>query len=169
MHEKRTKTLMETDENANLVPAAYTTGLLRPGIGRVLREASKAWNRLLQDRLADHDIGLAEYLHLRALWSNDGISQIELAQRIGIEKASSTAVLNSLEAKGLIHRSRDAGDRRKVNVFLTEEGKSRKETLLPVAHTVAFQAIRGFREEEVPLLVSLLQRMTSNLLDDPQK
>ncbi|MGV6874956.1 MarR family winged helix-turn-helix transcriptional regulator [Pseudochelatococcus sp. B33] len=156
---------MESAGKANLVPSPYAEGA-RPGIGRVLREASKVWNRLLQERLAVHNIGLAEYLHLRALWAQDGVPQIELAQRIGIEKASSTAVLNSLETKDLIRRTRDAEDRRKVNVFLTEKGQELKETLLPTAHTVALQAIRGFHEDEVLLLVSLLRKMIDNLQDE---
>lgn len=155
---------MESEEYTDdLIPAAYASGALRPGIGRVLREASKVWNKLLQERLAVHDIGLAEYLHLRALWANDGISQIELAQRIGIEKASSTAVLNSLEAKELIRRVRDERDKRKVNVFLTTKGQTQRETLLPVAHSVALQSIRGFDQSDVQHLVVLLAKLTANL------
>lgn len=134
-----------------------------PGIGRVLRHASKAYNRVLQERLSSYDIGLAEYLHLRALWSRGGISQIELAQSIGIEKASSTAVLNSLEAKGLIARSRNAQDKRQLNVVLTPAGQALKDTLLPAARSVAFQAVDGFDEREIPLLIALLQKLTLNL------
>lgn len=134
-----------------------------PGVGRALRQASKVYNRALQEQLAAYDIGLAEYLHLRSLWSHNGLSQIELSQRIGIEKASSTAVLNSLEDKKLIHRIRNSEDKRKINVFLTPEGGRLKDTLLPAARTVARKAVEGFDESEVQLLTGLLQRLTLNL------
>jgi len=134
-----------------------------PGVGRALRQASKAYNRVLQERLAAYDIGLAEYLHLRTLWSHDGLSQIELSQRIGIEKASSTAVLNSLEEKELIQRKRNSEDKRKINVFLTIKGHGLKTTLLPAARTVALKAVEGFDENEVRILTGFLQKLTSNL------
>lgn len=134
-----------------------------PGVGQILRQASKTYNARLQESLSPYDIGLAEYLHLRALWTREGISQNELAQRIGIERASSTAVLTSLEHKRLIRRTRDSEDKRKVNVFLTPEGSVLRETLLPAARKVAQRAVEGFVESEVSLLTGLLQKMTLNL------
>ena len=134
-----------------------------PGVGRALRQASKVYNRSLQEELATYDIGLSEYLHLRSLWSHNGLSQIELSQRIGIEKASSTAVLNSLEEKKLIQRIRNSEDKRRINVFLTPEGEALQETLLPAARTVALRAVEGFSESDVQMLTGLLQRLTLNL------
>lgn len=134
-----------------------------PGVGRALRQANKVYNRALQERLAAFDIGLAEYLHLRSLWSNDGLSQIELSQRIGIEKASSTAVLNSLEEKKLIQRIRNSDDKRRINVFLTGKGDSLKETLLSAARTVALKAVDGFDESEARTLTRLLEKLATNL------
>ena len=156
----RNKTLNSTtSENLTDTPTESSS----PGVGRALRQASKVYNRALQEELATYDIGLSEYLHLRSLWSHNGLSQIELSQRIGIEKASSTAVLNSLEEKKLIQRIRNSEDKRRINVFLTPEGEALQETLLPAARTVALRAVEGFSESEVRMLTGLLQRLTLNL------
>jgi DNA-binding MarR family transcriptional regulator len=48
-------------------------------------------------------------------------------------------------------------------VVLTQEGQSLKDTLLPAARSVAFQAVDGFEEAEILMLIGLLQRLTANL------
>jgi len=60
-----------------------------------------------------------------------GLTQVELATRMRVEKASLTGVLNSLEAKGLIARARNRQDRRKVNLRLTEAGAGWGQSCLP--------------------------------------
>ena len=88
----------------------------------LLRDADTAFNRYLTAQLATHGITFSQFQHLRNLWVENGLTQAELSRRIGIEMASSTAVLDSLEADKLITRVRNAADRRKINVFLTAAG-----------------------------------------------
>lgn len=138
------------------------------GVGRALRKAARTYNRLLEDRLAAQGMGLAEYLHLRELWLADGLSQIEMARRIGIRKASSTTVLAGLEAKGLIRRRRNAADRRVVNVFLTRLGASRRQEILDTARLAALRAIGDFDAGEVETLLGFLERIERNLTAQDQ-
>lgn len=51
------------------------------------------------------------------------ISQKELTDRLGIEPGSMSEVLAKLEDKGYIQREKDADDRRKMMITLTEAGK----------------------------------------------
>jgi DNA-binding MarR family transcriptional regulator len=133
------------------------------GIGRSLRKANKVYNRLLQDRLAEHDIGLAEFLHLRQLWRDDRIPQAELARRIGIEKASSTKVIAALVAKGYITRQADDTDSRRMLVNLTQKARDEEDVLLSTARGVALKAIHDFTEEEVEAFSGMLDRFVNNL------
>ena len=136
---------------------------LRSGIGKLLRRAHRTYSRRLQDDLAAHGVSLAQYLHLRELWELNGITQIELSQKVGIEKASSTAVLDALEKNGLILRVRNAQDRRKVNVYLTPAGQKIRDVLSPAAKGVATQAVSDLSEAELDILFSALTRMITNL------
>jgi DNA-binding MarR family transcriptional regulator len=133
------------------------------GVGKLLRRAHRSYSRKLQERLADHGISLAQYLHLRELWELNGITQVELSQRVGIEKASSTAVLDALEKQNLILRVRNAEDRRKVNVYLTPAGQKVRSVLSPAAKDVAAQAVSELSQAELDVLVSVLNRMIANL------
>jgi MarR family transcriptional regulator, organic hydroperoxide resistance regulator len=136
------------------------------GVGKLLRRAHRSYSRKLQERLADHGVSLAQYLHLRELWEMNGITQVELSQQVGIEKASSTAVLDALEKQNLIFRVRNAQDRRKVNVYLTPAGQKIRDVLSPAAKGIAAQAVSDLSDSELDILFSVLNRMIGNLEDD---
>jgi DNA-binding MarR family transcriptional regulator len=138
---------------------------IRSGIGKLLRRAHRTYSRKLQDELAAHRVSLAQYLHLRELWELNGITQVELSQKVGIEKASSTAVLDSLERGGLIFRVRNPEDRRKVNVYLTPAGQKIRDVLGPAAKSVAAQAVSDLSMSELDMLFSVLNKMITNLED----
>lgn len=46
---------------------------------------------------------------------------------MGLEARSLTRILKSLEDRGIIQRKADKNDKRSVRIFLTREGKKRKE------------------------------------------
>src|SRR3981189_3819904 len=97
----------------------------KTGIGMLLRDADSAFNRDLTAALAVHGVTFGQFQHLRNLWVENGLTQAELSRRIGIEMASSTAILDSLEAAKLATRVRNTADRRKINVFLPPPGPPR--------------------------------------------
>lgn len=134
------------------------------GMGRLLRQCYRAFAYGLQKQLAPHKVTTSQWLHLRALWEEDGLSQGEISRRIGIEKASSTAVLDSLEQRKFIRRLRNKSDRRKTNVFLTPTGRALKATLLPCAVAMTAQARQGLTPEEVLTFLRVLETMIENLL-----
>jgi DNA-binding MarR family transcriptional regulator len=55
-----------------------------------------------------------------------GTPATKIGPSIGMEPRSLTRMLKTLEEKGWIYRETDAGDKRFVNVFLTDEGKKRR-------------------------------------------
>ncbi len=91
------------------------------------------------------------------------MSQVELAQRMLVEKASLTPVLAALAASGLITRVRNSEDRRKVNISLTPSGRRLKDQLLPLGGKVNKRATRGMSASEVQQLRRLLARLLINL------
>ena len=54
-------------------------------LGYWLRDAHRAFVRALAQELAPHGILPAQWTVLRALWHRDGVTQVELAERIGGE------------------------------------------------------------------------------------
>jgi len=128
----------------------------------LLRDADTAFNRYLRTRLAAHAVTFGQFQHLRNLWVEDGLTQAELSRRIGIEMASSTAILDSLETTRLITRVRNAADRRKINVFLTPAGAALEVPLMACAADANQRASKGLSKAEVAQLFALAGRVIEN-------
>src|SRR5258708_30664584 len=88
-------------------------------VGSPARYAHRAFAKALAGELAPHDILGAQWSVLRVLWEQEGLSQVDLAERMRVEKASLTSVLDAMERRRLIVRTRNSDDRRKVNINLT--------------------------------------------------
>jgi DNA-binding MarR family transcriptional regulator len=137
------------------------------GIGALLRQAHRAYSQALQQKLLALDVTLPQYLHLRVLWEKENLTQVEISQHVGIEKASSTAVFNTLEKNKLIKRTRSKSDRRKVKVALTPAGKALEPLLRPAAKSIAVKAISGLDETDTDIFIMVLHKIISNLEPPP--
>jgi len=71
-------------------------------------------------------------------------SQQQVAGRLGVDRTTMVALIDGLEAKGLVARHADAGDRRRNVVELTGDG-----------HTALARAIRASDQAEQQLLAEL--------------
>lgn len=59
--------------------------------------------------------------------SEEGTPATKIAPLMGLEARSLTRILKTLEEAGMIYREADRSDRRLVRIFLTAEGKRKKE------------------------------------------
>lgn len=73
--------------------------------------------------LAPCDIRPAQYSVLVVIGANPGLSQTDVAQRLGIERARLVRLLDVLERRGLIRRRPSASDRRSHALHLTRDGQ----------------------------------------------
>jgi DNA-binding MarR family transcriptional regulator len=132
-------------------------------LGYLARYAHRAFVKALADELAPHGILTAQWSVLRILWDIEGLTQVELAERMRVEKASLTGVLEGMERRGLILRVRNDTDRRKINITLTAQGRRLKTDVLPYAAKINRKATRGMSEAETVLLRQLLARLIQNI------
>jgi DNA-binding MarR family transcriptional regulator len=131
----------------------------------VVRDVHRAFSRALQAKIAAHGVSMGQWFFLRALWDEDGLTQRELSQRVGMMEPTTVTALNSMERRGLVERVRNPHDRRKVNIYLTPKGRSLREVLLPCAAEVSELATRGVQPADLALAIDLLHRMIINLGD----
>ena len=143
--------------------AAAMRGVPDIGLGMLLRDANAVFNKVLREELAKHDITFSQYQHLRQLWQADGLAQVELSGRIGIETASSTAVIDQLEKRGFIRRKRDTSDRRRIIVTLTPAGRALEKPLDGCALAVNMRARNGLSKAEVAMLFETVGKVIGNL------
>lgn len=132
-------------------------------LGQVLRDAHRAFSRALQSRIAAHGVTMGQWSFLRALWEEDGLTQRQLSQRVGMMEPTTVTALNGMERSGFVVRVRNPGDRRKVNIYLTEKGRALQALLLPHALEVARQATEGVSAADLRTALHALSRLIANL------
>src|SRR5512137_1619521 len=132
-------------------------------VGYLVRETHRAFLRALGARVSRHQVSIGMWYFLRALWEEDGLTQRELSRRVRMMEPTTATALESMERRGLISRTRNAEDRRKVNIRLTEEGRRLREVLLPYAIEVNQVALAGISPKKIPLLREQLDRIKRNL------
>lgn len=131
--------------------------------GYLVREANRLFGRMLQTLVERHGVTTAQWYFLRALWDDDGLTQAELSNRIGLTTPTTVTALNTLERKGLIKRHRHPTDKRKFNVYLTKRGRQLERLLLPCGKEVNSIATEGLPQEVTERARSGLRAMCVNL------
>ena len=88
----------------------------------LLKHAQLQLAELIGPALAPYGIDGRELAVLNALADQDPLSQQETARRLGIDRTTMVALVDALEAKGLVQRRPHPDDRRKNLVELTGTG-----------------------------------------------
>lgn len=131
--------------------------------------AHRLYQRQLQDHLAKRNLTVAQYLHLRVLREKKCLFQNEISAELGVEKASSTAIIDMLDREKLIERVRDDRDRRRIRVTLTEKGNDLANTILPFAKNIALTATDGVSAADLKIFFETMDRIVANLSVDPDR
>ena len=131
--------------------------------GYLVRDAHRAFQRLLERRIASYGVTRGQWYFLRVLWITDGLSQRELSARVGMMEPTTVIALRSMERAALIQRVRGHDDRRKVRVFLTAKAKRLRNELLIVAKSITDQAEDSVAARDLSVFRRVIVRMTANL------
>jgi DNA-binding MarR family transcriptional regulator len=116
-------------------------------------------------RITGTGIAPAQAYVLGELWFNEPLSQVDLARRLDIGKATVGQTLARLERAGVIKRQRTDADRRVVMVHLTETGRKLREPLRIATLAQADMLDSRLGKEKIAALTELL-RQANELLSD---
>jgi DNA-binding MarR family transcriptional regulator len=96
---------------------------------------------------------------LRMLGQSAGISQQELAARLGMHASRLVGLVDTLEKRGLVERQSSASDRRVYALHLTDAGRETLKQLSTIARAHDDTMCDGLSPEERRQLFSLLERI----------
>ncbi|MCC2602505.1 MarR family winged helix-turn-helix transcriptional regulator [Sphingopyxis yananensis] len=148
-------------------PAEYYTDP-ENSIGYLARIVFRSFSRILERGTMVHDVSAGQWRFLRQLWREDGITQRELSERIGMREPTTVVALKGLEKSGLIIRKKTDEDRRKTFIYLTPHAKKLEWILAPINAELHEVATRGMSDEEVETLQVLMRRVIDNLAEDSE-
>lgn len=98
------------------------------------------------------------------LRSEGGLSQRELARRMGVTPPSMTVALKKLEKQGYILREQDEKDQRITRIQISDQGNQCLEGLRSMMHELETGLYEGISKEERQELQKVLLKMRDNIL-----
>jgi DNA-binding MarR family transcriptional regulator len=134
---------------------------LSSSIATQIRKVHRIFVQDLERFLDPYDVSVGMWYFFRALWEEDGLSQRVLSDRAGVSSAAAVEQLRNMEKCGFIERRPDASDKRRIHVFLTDEGR-RLKSLLPGAAKMNSAALACLSEGEIGFLGLVLSRLMDN-------
>ncbi|HTZ91070.1 MAG TPA: MarR family transcriptional regulator [Streptosporangiaceae bacterium] len=136
---------------------AEPSDALATRLGYLLKHAQQRLVLAAAPALAKYGIDGRELAVLTVLAADYPLSQQEAGERLGVDRTTMVALLDDLEAKGLVERHRSIEDRRKNIVQLTDAGKRcldgagrardevEREYLAPLGDKLGQQFIRALQ------------------------
>jgi DNA-binding MarR family transcriptional regulator len=123
-------------------------------------------SRRLATELARNGIAFKQYFYLRALLEEDRISQIELSERVGMNRATVTSVVDTMEREGLVRRIADPNDRRVYLIALTPKGRKLRAPIMETIASIQTAASAGLSARELAEFRRIAEHMQRNLEPD---
>ncbi|MBV8260798.1 MAG: MarR family transcriptional regulator [Paraburkholderia sp.] len=142
----------------------YTTRnfMLTESVGFRIVKARNLVVAEMDAALKDLDITGQQMGILLSLEQGVATTPFELSKLLGIDTGLMTRMLDKLETKGLLARSRDADDRRVVNLNLTAKGLQTAAQIPEIAPHVLNARLRKFTKAEFAELNRLLRKFTDD-------
>ena len=147
--------------------AAPQVFVIEQSLGYLLNYVAKLFVHALATCLAQHDVTIGQWPVLMYLWVEDGLTQTALSRQVAIEAATMVRTIDRMERDGLVRRVRSHQDRRQINIFLTDKGRSLRDVLVPCALAVKTIAMQDFTDAEQDQLHTFLHRMIAAFDDAP--
>lgn len=131
-------------------------------IGYLIKRTRSMLSAAVEREIADQDATYEQWGVLLMILTERGDTAAVLARGMECDTGSMTRMLDRLEAKELIKRTRSEDDRRRVQLDLTPTGKKQAERIQKAIVKVLNRHLDGFSAEELDLFKSFLRRMLAN-------
>ncbi|MBB4931990.1 DNA-binding MarR family transcriptional regulator [Lipingzhangella halophila] len=122
--------------------------------------ASRAVSGLYRELLADLGLTYPQYLVMLVLWERDSIPVKDLGAALRLDSGTLSPLLRRMAQRGLLRRTRSAGDERVVLVALTEDGAALRERALDIPARVLCGT--GIPRDKAAELRGLLDQITES-------
>lgn len=131
----------------------------RPGF--MLRRAHQISVSLFMEEAAAFGVTTTQYGVLVILRACEGLDQIGLSKKVGLDRSTTGLVVKKLESDGLVVRVEDPEDRRRKIIVLTAKGERKLEGLRPAAARSQATALSAFTPEEATQFLALLGKFVN--------
>lgn len=128
-----------------------------------VHKADLALKNSAQRVLNHYDLTTEQWGVLSRLIEEEGYNQRSLADKNLKDQAALTRILDLLEKKGLVRRTRSEQDRREFLIFITDKGRELYYGVLPDLLNNTEEVTACLTSDELVQLKKLLTRLTEGI------
>ena len=130
-------------------------------MGDATRRLRRAYDREMQQL----NLTRAQWQVLVRVLRIGSPTQTELAESLGIGRASAGSLIRQLEEKSDIERHEDKGDQRVKRVVASRRAVASAERMTQIGSDVAYSAFDGIEKEELDVAARVLYAIRRNIAD----
>jgi DNA-binding MarR family transcriptional regulator len=127
---------------------------------RRLIQAKELYTKELNKK---YQVSASQLNCLLALYENGPLPPSQIAKHIMVKSSTVTGIIDRLEQKGLVNRSRTSRDRRVITVELTEPGRTLAENAPPPIQQKVLEGLERLPQGEMEKIVLGLNMLTQML------
>lgn len=133
-------------------------------LGFLFKDVSRRWVRYFETLADQIGMTLTQAKVLVFLTRHEGATQVGLADLCDTDPMTLVRVLDRMEREGLLERRVDPNDRRVYRVFLRPAANPIITEINAIGDKARGEALAGLSNDERMQLVSMLERIQSNLV-----
>ncbi|MBL0049128.1 MAG: MarR family transcriptional regulator [Bacteroidetes bacterium] len=129
-----------------------------------LEKSIKSYRQFAQKSITKKgfDITIDQWLVLKTIENNPGMTQQQIAINVFKDYASITRIIEILVTKNFLERNFHSEDRRRFDLSITKLGIETLKRLSPIIESNRKQALKGFTLSEIEILKNSLNKITKN-------
>jgi MarR family transcriptional regulator for hemolysin len=98
--------------------------------------------------------------------NNDGLTQKEIAEKLGLEGPTIIPIIDKLEKDGFVKRIADKDDRRNNRIFLTKKTNDSLDSMVSYALKIKEISIMNISEQDISITKHTLEKMCHNIQNE---
>jgi len=133
-------------------------------IGYVVYAASKNFQKAFDLELRNKiGISITQSKVIFALYLHSGLTQRELADKIGIEGPSLVPIIDKMEEDGYVERKLDSKDRRIKRIYTTPKTDLLWDSIMACGTQIRKVSSKEVSEQEIKSALGIIKKITENL------
>jgi len=124
-----------------------------------LARVTTAYRNALERHLSVAGLHGGQVFVLFELWKQDGLRQVDIADRLNLAAPTITKILKGLGEINLITRSRERDDARSTRIFLTDKGRNIRSEVAEQWLELESEYLKGLTDTERLILPDLLGKL----------
>ena len=133
-------------------------------IGFIVNKAAKAFVKALDSELREKvGVTVGQWKVMVMLVNQDGLTQKETAERLGLEGPTLIPIIDKMEQDDLVVRKVDPSDRRNNRIYRTEKANELWNEMVKCAAKIRQVSLKDIPEENINITKNVLENVYQNL------